>query len=121
VLVKKIGRRGDHNEVWAGRVVNNAAKLASLSREIQASSGPPPSVGGLVLVSDVVYGELSRKRDYAINSCGHDTTGNITLKVPLWKQWDCVNNESINGDCAWYCDSRWCDICGDRVMSEMLR
>jgi len=121
VLVKKIGKRGDHNEVWAGRVVNNAAKLASLSREIQVLHGPPPNVGGLILLSDVVYNELTQKRDYAITSCGHDVSGNTAGKIPLWTQWDCANNDSINGDCAWYCSALWCDICGDRFMSEMLK
>ncbi|MDZ7793918.1 MAG: adenylate/guanylate cyclase domain-containing protein [Spirochaetia bacterium] len=62
VLVKKIGLRQKNNrsdrrnEVWAGKPVNMAAKLASLTEK------------GQLMVSDRYYKEL--KSDYALKSCG---------------------------------------------------
>lgn len=123
VLVKKIGKRGDNNEVWAGRVVNYAAKLASLSRRIYSERlDIVPSKASLLVISDKVYQELGSKQQYAHLSCGHDLAGNpTTMSQPNWSHVDCSEEDTINGDKAWFTSSLWCDICGDQYMAEILK
>ena len=61
-LVRKLGlkivdgRADRQNEVWAGKPINMAAKLARLSR------------GGIILVSDRFHEQLTGER--ALMSCG---------------------------------------------------
>ncbi len=123
VLVKKIGRRGDNNEVWAGRVVNHAAKLASLSKRIYSTdTNITPATASLLMISDKVYLDLKKKSEYTHTSCGHDARGNPSpIKAPNWNLVDCAQDDTINGSQAWYTSSLWCDQCGDRYMAEILK
>lgn len=123
ILVKRIGKRGDNNEVWAGRVVNNASKLAGLSKDIyESDSSIEASTNSLIVISDKVYLELKNKAPYTTISCGHDIRGNKTASaISNWKSFDCSQNENINCERAWYCGSRWCDLCGDKYLNEILK
>lgn len=122
VLVKKIGLRGDNNEVWAGRVVNGAAKLASLTKEIYIANPALSSNSySLLVLSDKVYKNLKSKTPYTTESCGHDMRGNVVDKAQNWTQYDCSSVDSVRGDSAWYTNTIWCDKCGDRFMQEMLK
>ena len=122
VLVKKIGKRGDNNEVWAGRVVNNAAKLASLTKDIYAANiFLRPTDVSLLVLSDKVYEELLSKAPYTTRTCGHDFNGNETgMQADTWAAYDCTVDEAVHGDCAWYTSTRWCGECGDEYMKKIL-
>lgn len=123
VLVRKIGKRGDknNNEVWAGRVVNNAAKLSSLTKQIyQQSADYRPSGQSLLVISDKVFNELGKKRAYTHTSCGHDMSGRPAPAAPVWRSFDCSLVDAVNGDTAWYTGAVWCDKCGDNYMAHIL-
>ena len=117
VLVKKIGRRGDknNNEVWAGTVVNNAAKLASLSKQTPVSPG-----NSVFVISDRVHDVLMERMDFAINSCGHTENGGKGNVASVWTSIDCSINPNVNGEKAWWTRANWCDKCGDSYMEEIL-
>jgi class 3 adenylate cyclase len=98
VLVRKLGlkavqgRTDRQNEVWAGKPVNMAAKLASRSVENK------------VWVSDRFYGKLTGDR--ALNSCG---CGNDTRqKTPLWTRVDVSDDDRFDFDTAYVLTSNWC-------------
>ena len=121
ILVKKIGLRGNNNEVWAGRVVNNAAKLASLTKSIYANNkNIDPSVHSLLVISGKVHDELIGQAPILQNHCGHDPRGNTAPKTPAWVSVDCSMDSSVYDNVAWYAQSIWCDICGDKYFSEVL-
>lgn len=124
ILVRKLGKRGDrnNNEVWAGRVVNNASKISSLSKEIYNLNDPTinNSKNSLLLISDKVYQELLNRKDYAVSSCGHDSSGNDSYKITVWKELDCSNNENVFDDKVWYTAAVWCKRCGDSYMNKIL-
>ncbi len=123
ILVRKIGKRGDknNNEVWAGRVVNNAAKLSGLTKQIYAQTTEyHPSRQSLLVISDKVFEELARKKTYTHTSCGHDTSGNPAPAAPVWRSFDCSLVGSVNGDIAWYTGTVWCDKCGDNYLANIL-
>ena len=122
LLVRKIGKQGDHNnEVWAGRLVNNASKLASLNKKIQATDlASYGQIMSYLVISEKIYKELEPKKDFTLTSCGHDINGNPTGKGKLWTSIDCSQNEDVYGDVAYYYSARWCKHCGDNVMAQML-
>lgn len=124
ILVRKLGKKGDknNNEVWAGRVVNNASKLSSLSKEIYTlqNIGITNKEQSLLIISDKVYTELLKREKFTIFSCGHDTKGNVRPVGKLWKEMDCSNNENVYSNKVWYISSGWCKLCGDSYMSNIL-
>ncbi|OGY76750.1 MAG: hypothetical protein A2240_00850 [Candidatus Jacksonbacteria bacterium RIFOXYA2_FULL_43_12] len=123
ILVKKIGKRGDNNEVWAGRLINNASKLASLSKKIyQTDIELFTEQQSLLIVSENVYKKLSSKSQYTITSCGHDFCGQETkIRADLWKSYSISANEDVYGNIVYYMASRWCNKCGDTYMEEILK
>ncbi len=123
VLVKKIGKRGNNNEVWAGRVVNHAAKLASLSKRIyEERHDISPFKSSLLIISEKIYKELGTKDQYTHSSCGHNVNGDfVGSTISNWSQIDCTLEGAINDDRAWFTASPWCDKCGDHYMQEILK
>jgi class 3 adenylate cyclase len=118
LLVKKIGKRINNNEVWAGRLVNNASKLASLSKEINLSKPHP-----LIMISEKVFTLLQDKRNYAILGCGHGLEGQIlNQKISVWKEFKIEDVESVLGDKVHYTESVWCSQgCWQEHINEMLK
>lgn len=106
VLVKRIGLRGDkNNEVWIGKPVNIAAKLASLAPE------------NTIYVSDRAYKILSQSEyeKYLTYSCGCPE-GNL---VRLWNE--NINNHSFLTLNKYYAlKSPWCDIHGKEYCSKVM-
>jgi class 3 adenylate cyclase len=108
VLVKKLGlpRRGEEtdrqNEVWAGKPVNMAAKLASLSKS------------GELWVSDRYFEGLTN--DKALNSCGCPD-GN---RVSLWHEEDLTGDERFDFERAYRLTSKWCVTHGNEFCSEIF-
>ena len=127
ILVKKIGGRGDYNEVWAGELVNNAYKIASLNKKIYEQDSELQQVQkedfkDLIIVSEDIYKKLSEKKDYAILSCGHRSNGNWTgEKVNLWKSFIDISDDSQYSETVNYLSAIWCDECGDKYLSEILK
>jgi class 3 adenylate cyclase len=96
VLVKKIGlrrmsgRTDRQNEVWAGKPVNMAAKLASMSQDAE------------LLVSDRFFANLKDAK--ALRSCG--CPGGAV--VDLWTKVDVRERRMFDFDSAYSLKSNWC-------------
>lgn len=109
VLVRKLGlrrfgqRTDRQNEVWAGKPVNMASKLASLAE------------AGELLVSDRYYDRITD--EHARLSCGCPG-GN---KVPLWRPIDVSSNSMFDFDLAWQLSSKWCEKHGADFCEHILR
>ena len=108
VLVRKLGlrrfgkRTDRQNEVWAGKPVNMASKLASLAE------------AGELLVSDRYYDRITD--DHARLSCGCPGGRN----VPLWSPVDVSSNPMFDFDVAWRLTSRWCETHGSEFCERIL-
>jgi class 3 adenylate cyclase len=109
VLVRKIGlrqvegRTDRQNEVWAGKPVNMAAKLASRT------------TGTELLVSDRFYDRLTS--DKAIMSCG--CPGGT--KAYLWQVVDLTADSLFDFNKAYRLGSSWCKIHGSEYCDALLR
>ncbi len=108
VLVKKLGlpRRGEEtdrqNEVWAGKPVNMAAKLASLSNS------------GELWASDRYFADIWH--DKALYSCGcPDGT-----RVSLWNEEDVSEDPRFDFEKAQRLGSNWCPQHGEESCLEIL-
>lgn len=109
VLVRKIGlkKKGERtdrqNEVWAGKPVNMASKLASLSKDKQ------------IFISDRYYKNLTD--DKARYSCGCPSN-----KIEsLWKPVDVSNNPIFDFNTAYFLESKWCSNHGEQYFKELLQ
>ncbi len=123
LLVKRMGKRGprNNNEVWAGRLINNAAKVASLSKDIyEVDRYFDPTKGSMLVISEATYRALNTKHRYAIMHCGHDLAGNPQPDSELWQSFDTSTNDDIKDDRVYYAPGLWCDICKDKVQDGML-
>ena len=119
ILVKKIGRRDFYNEVWAGKLINNAYKISSLNEKIIKYD--KNSAEDIIIVSEDIYNKLKLKKDFTIWSCGHDTNGNSRNKRELWEKFIDTDADAQYKETVYYLKSKWCDICGDLFLSEILR
>ncbi|GAH02494.1 unnamed protein product, partial [marine sediment metagenome] len=108
VLVRKIGlRRHDsrtdrQNEVWAGKPVNMAAKLASISYD------------GELLASDRYFSKLKDK--HALYSCGCPDGVNKSL----WEEKDLTDDSRFDFDTAYSLTSKWCSKHGREYCEFIL-
>jgi class 3 adenylate cyclase len=111
VLVRKIGfkryrgRSDRQNEVWAGKPVNMAAKLAALSDDNE------------LLVSKRFFDKLTSDR--AIWSCGCGSADGKSSR--LWTEYDLSDKEQFDFDSAYRLGSNWCKTHGQGYCSEMLK
>lgn len=100
VLVRKLGlrprdgRTDRQNEVWAGRPVNMAAKLASLASDKE------------VFASERFWKLL--KDSKALQSCGCGSEG----PSDLWTTHSLENDDRFDFDLAYVLRSDWCEIHG---------
>lgn len=100
VLVKKLGirqrgGRGDRqNEVWAGKPVNMAAKLASLT------------TAGQLLVSERVYNRVTHEK--VRMSCGCPNG----VPKPLWTERDVSADRRFDFSKVYLLESNWCQSHG---------
>lgn len=112
VLVRKMGlkrykdRTDRQNEVWAGRPVNMAAKLAGRSNH------------GELLVSDRYFAEVDDRR--VRYSCGCDGKGNNTGSKYLWSKVSLKDDDRFDFDTAYQLKSCWCGVHGKRYCEEIL-
>lgn len=111
VLVRKLGlkRYGDRsdrqNEVWAGKPVNMAAKLASLS------------AGNEVHVSDRFFKLLKDER--ALRSCGCTSDPQKKEKADLWKSVE-ISDDKFDFNLAHKLESAWCKSHGAEYCDALL-
>jgi class 3 adenylate cyclase len=109
VLVRKFGlkvyqdRTDRQNEVWAGKPINMAAKLASLSTDNK------------LWVSDRFFHNI--KDEKAIYSCGCPN-GN---KDKLWNKEDVSNDNRFDFDTAYSLGSNWCQKHGKSFCSNLVK
>lgn len=107
VLVRKVGfkryrgRSDRQNEVWAGKPVNMAAKLASMTND------------GELLVSDRYYSRLTADRARWSCDCG----GGRGL---LWTAVDVSREGLFDFETAHRLSSRWCQIHGAEYCESLL-
>jgi len=107
VMVKRIGMRGEErqNEVWAGKPINVAVKLATLAKANQ------------LLASDRLYEAF--KSDLIYLSCGCKEGVYTGQKVPLWEPLS-LENQELGFDTAYVLTSNWCPTHGDEYCSGIL-
>lgn len=108
VLVRKIGlkrhdeRSDRQNEVWAGKPVNMAAKLAGISN------------GNEILASDRFFDKLDD--DLVLKSCGCPDDE----KESLWSKKDLSEDKKFNFDTAYSNSSYWCKTHGEAYCEKIL-
>ena len=111
VLVRKMGlkisngRTDRQNEVWAGKPVNMAAKLASRSTDNQ------------VWVSDRFYKKLTGEK--ARMSCGCGSLNGESK--PLWSEVDLSEDTRFDFDKAMMLNSNWCEEHGKQFIKEIVK
>lgn len=124
ILVKRIGTRGarNNNEVWAGRLVNKAAKLGLVVPHIYAQDDSfNPSDMSVLIVSQDIFDIFKQKSEYAVNHCGHDLAGNEVGYInQLWKEFDASDIDELSEDTVYYAPGLWCDICQNDVNEGLL-
>jgi len=108
VLVKRLGMRryaqrtDRQNEVWAGKPVNMAAKLASLTQH------------GELLVSERYYKRITDSRVRQSCGCPNGT------KVDLWQQFDVESDDRFDFSKAYGVGSNWCATHGAKFCDEII-
>lgn len=108
VLVRKIGLKRHHgrtdkqNEVWAGKPVNMAAKLASLTVKAE------------LLVSDRFFSMLHDEK--VLMSCGCPSG----VKKSLWDAIDVSSDKKFDFNTAHRLTSRWCQIHGKEYCEAII-
>lgn len=106
LLVSKIGLRRDasradiHNEVWAGKAVNVAAKLSSLSNDDE------------IHVSAKYFAKLKSPKILYSCTCSD-------LKK-LWESVDVSNDDRFSFDTAYVLKSAWCTKHGAEYIANIL-
>ena len=109
VLVRKLGlkryagRTDRQNEVWAGKPVNMAAKLSSLTG------------AGELLVSNRYFDNFTSELVLKSCDCGSDGE-----KVDLWKEIDLSREDKFDFDRAFLLKSRWCSIHGKEYCEKII-
>jgi class 3 adenylate cyclase len=112
VLVRKLGfkryrgRSDRQNEVWAGKPVNMAAKLASATADNE------------LLVSDRFFQRITDSR--ARISCGCEDDAPSRSKKPLWEEIDVRANPLFDFSSAYRLRSYWCKWHGSEYCSSIL-
>ena len=112
VLVRKLGlkryadRSDRQNEVWAGKPVNMASKLASLTKD------------GEMFVSDRYYANITD--DYARYSCGCSGGQPSSQKAHLWSPVDLSADTKFDFDTAYLLKSYWCQNHGNEYCEKLL-
>lgn len=108
VLVRKLGlkrhngRTDRQNEVWAGKPVNMASKLASISNDNE------------LLVSERFFKNI--RHECVRKTCGCP----VGEKADLWTEIDVAEDERFDFEKAYRLGSNWCEIHGKEYCEEIL-
>ncbi len=118
VLVRKIGLKDNpyrsdsrNNEVWAGKPINMAAKLASIADTDE------------LLVSDRYFNNFLRTNRYALCSCGCKEGEETDNYENLWKEQPLPEDQYPQFDFrkAHSLKSNWCPIHGKEYCQQLLK
>ncbi len=114
ILVRKIGKRGarNYNEVWAGRLVNNAAKLSSESKNITTTD---LNQSLPILVSKEVYSDFCNNNEYGFYACCNNKLPVAETKREIFDQYDHFSDEVL-GDRFYFTRVKWCEIHADHYL-----
>lgn len=110
VLVRKLGfkrfadRTDRQNEVWAGKTVNMAVKLSSMTK------------AGEMLVSDRFFKNI--QNDLVLKSCGCGSADD--QPVNLWEKVE-LSDDKFDFDIAYRLKSRWCEVHGLEYIKKILK
>lgn len=110
VLVKKIGlkryddRSDRQNEVWAGKPVNMASKLASISNDKE------------LVISDRFFNRVTDR--HARLSCACSAKSGVGTE--LWEVIDLKSDGRFDFDCGYKLKSKWCEIHGAEFCDKLL-
>jgi hypothetical protein len=112
VLVRKLGMRAINrtdrqNEVWAGKPINMAAKLASRS------------TGGHIWVSDRFFRCLTGEK--ALWTCGCVGGQYTGEKSPLWHEQNVAQDDRFDFPAAWVLGSDWCPRHGNEFCRAIIK
>lgn len=108
VLVRKLGlkrhggRTDRQNEVWAGKPVNMASKLAAMSEDNE------------LLVSERFFKNI--QHNLVLESCGCPDN----QKKSLWTEKDVSEDSRFDFETAYSLTSNWCKIHGKEYCEEIL-
>ena len=112
VLVRRMGlkvrdgRTDRQNEVWAGRPVNMAAKLAGMTEDDE------------LIVSDRYFRML--KNDAALKSCGCNFGGSGGEPLSLWDDKDLEDDDRFDFNKGKSLKTTWCSIHGREFCTKLL-
>ena len=102
-LKRKDGRTDRQNEVWAGKPVNMASKLASKTTNTE------------LFVSDRFYKLITH--DMVRYSCGCPEN----KKNTLWTEVDLTNEDKFDFNKAYKLTSIWCKTHGKQYCEDILK
>lgn len=115
ILVKKIGKRGDYNEVWAGRLVNNSAKL---SKEYEKNPERFNGAKSPIILSDDVYKDFLNYPEFGLYSCHDGDISVLDRKLPIFKKVEEFSDDTL-GDNFYYAQVEWCKYCADNYINKL--
>ncbi len=115
LLVKKIGKRSDYNEVWAGRLVNNASKLA---KEYQESPEKFNGVESPIIISEEIYKDFVVHPEFGLYNCHDGETDVLDQKNPVFTEVTDFSDDTL-GDKFYYTQVGWCKYCADDYISKV--
>jgi class 3 adenylate cyclase len=118
ILVRRIGKRGEgnYNEVWAGRLVNNAAKLASQSKNIPQPDILTPQLP--ILVSEPVFNDFNNNKDFGFHHCCRNGEP-LTELLEMWHEYSDFSDETF-GEKIYHTHVIWCEHCSDNYV-ELIK
>jgi len=111
ILVKKIGKRGDYNEVWAGRLVNNSAKLAEKYKNISTTSTP-------IILSENIYLDFEKNPKFGLYNCHNGENNILDQKISTFIKVDDFDDETF-GNKFYYTEVNWCKYCADDYIAQL--
>ena len=114
ILVRRIGKRGEgnYNEVWAGRLVNNAAKLASQTNNLPLD---PMNQSLPILVSGQVYEDFKNNKAFGFYHCCNGEQDVLNQKIEMFQRFDDFSDETL-GEEFYYTKVIWCKNCADNYI-----
>lgn len=115
ILVKKIGKRGDYNEVWAGRLVNNAAKL---SKEYEKAPEKFNGSKSPIIISEEVYRDFEAKPEFGLYNCHNGDTAILDQQNPVFTEVTDFSDDTL-GDKFYYTQVGWCNYCADDYINKV--
>lgn len=109
ILVRRIGKRGEgnYNEVWAGRLVNNAAKLADQAENIPTELNKELPI----LVSEQVYVDFEQNKEFGFYTCCNNGAP-LEEKIIMWNEFKDFSDETL-GNRFYYTQTKWCSNCAN--------